>query len=77
MGDDLGFKGSTFLDPVTIPTHIFPQYKKGIDLVHKSGKKFRNMANGYGLGSGNSIPDYIPPDSFRGMIDATKKIRRS
>ena len=150
MGDDLGFKGSTFLDPVTIKTHIFPQYKRVIDLVHKSGKKFllhscgnifnimdglidlgidakhsnedgiapfekwielygdkiglfggidvniltlndydevyrivldrgaefRNMANGYGLGSGNSIPDYIPPDSFRGMIDATKEIRR-
>jgi uroporphyrinogen decarboxylase len=40
MGDDLGYKTSTLLDPVAIRTHIIPQYKRVIDLVHGSGKKF-------------------------------------
>jgi len=40
MGDDLGFKTSTLLEPDTIRNHILPQYKRVIDLVHASGKKF-------------------------------------
>jgi uroporphyrinogen decarboxylase len=150
MGDDLGHKTSTLLDPEIIRQHIFPQYKRIIDLVHASGKKFllhscgnifplmediialgidakhsnedqiapfsewihkysdriglfggfdlnllilndpdtvyknvleqglmyRRKANGYGLGSGNSIPEYIPVDGFMAMIEAAKEIRR-
>ena len=150
MGDDLGFKSSTLLEPETIITHIIPQYKRVIDLVHSAGKKFllhscgnifnimdeiigtgidakhsnedqiapfekwielyndrigllggfdlnllmlknyddvfnevvedgtrfRSMAKGYGLGSGNSIPDYIPLEGFQAMVDAVKEIRR-
>ncbi len=40
MGDDLGFKTSTLLEPDTIRQHILPQYKRVIDVVHRSGKKF-------------------------------------
>jgi uroporphyrinogen decarboxylase len=40
MGDDLGFKTSTLLEPDTIRTHILPQYKRVINIVHRSGKKF-------------------------------------
>ena len=40
MGDDLGHKTSTLLDPEIIKTHILPQYRRIIDLVHHSGKKF-------------------------------------
>jgi len=40
MGDDLGHKTSTLLEPEIIRTHIFPQYKRIIDLAHQSGKKF-------------------------------------
>ncbi|HLF36109.1 MAG TPA: uroporphyrinogen decarboxylase family protein [Cyclobacteriaceae bacterium] len=40
MGDDLGFKSTTLLEPETIRIHILPQYKRIIDLVHTSGKKF-------------------------------------
>jgi uroporphyrinogen decarboxylase len=40
MGDDLGFKTSTLLEPDTIREHIFPQYRRVIDLIHASGKKF-------------------------------------
>jgi uroporphyrinogen decarboxylase len=150
MGDDLGHKTSTMLEPDTIRQHILPQYKRIIDLVHASGKKFllhscgkifplmddiislgidakhsnedqiapflewiekysgriglfggfdlnllvlekpevvfqtvlkqgtlfRARANGYGLGSGNSIPGYIPVDGFLAMIEAVKEIRR-
>ena len=149
MGDDLGHKTSTLLDPEIIRQHIFPQYKRVINLIHQSGKKFllhscgnifplmedlidlgidakhsnedqiapfgewiekytdriglfggfdlnllvmekpetvfrtvleqgtnyRLMANGYGLGSGNSIPAYIPVDGYIAMIEAVKEIR--
>jgi uroporphyrinogen decarboxylase len=149
MGDDLGYKTSTMLDPEIIRQHIFPQYKRVIDLIHSSGRKFllhscgcifplmegliglgidakhsnedqiapfiewikkyssriglfggfdlnlliltspeevyrevlekgtlyRSKAMGYGLGSGNSIPGYIPVDGFLAMIEATKEIR--
>lgn len=149
MGDDLGFKSSTLLEPDTIRQHILPQYKRVIDTVHASGKKFllhscgkifevmdniidlgidakhsnedeiapfeewirryndriglfggidvnticlksydevyktvlekgrkfRKMARGYGLGSGNSIAEYVPVEGFMGMVDAVKKIR--
>jgi uroporphyrinogen decarboxylase len=150
MGDDLGYKTSTMLDPETIRTHILPQYSRIIDMVHASGKKFllhscgcifnimddiidlgidakhsnedqiapfekwielyseriglfggidvntlclmsgddvyrevlekgteyRRKARGYGLGSGNSIPGYVPVEGYEAMIDAVKEIRR-
>jgi uroporphyrinogen decarboxylase len=150
MGDDLGHKTSTMLDPDVIREHILPQFKRVIDIVHASGKKFllhscgrifplmddiialgidakhsnedqiapftewikkysdkiglfggfdlnllvlntseevyetvvkqgtifRSMAKGYGLGSGNSIPGYIPVEGFMAMIEGVKEIRR-
>jgi uroporphyrinogen-III decarboxylase len=150
MGDDLGHKTSTMLEPDIIRQHIFPQYKRVIDLIHSSGRKFllhscgcifplmddiialgidakhsnedqialfdewiekysdriglfggfdlnllvlekpeviydtvlrqgvlyREKARGYGLGSGNSIPEYIPVDGYMAMIEAVKEIRR-
>jgi uroporphyrinogen decarboxylase len=150
MGDDLGYKTSTMLEPETIRKFILPQYHRIIDLVHSSGKKFllhscgcifdlmediislgidakhsnedqispfdkwidlyndriglfggidmntlclkgyndvfrevlekgtefRRKAKGFGLGSGNSIPGYVPVEGFTAMIDAVKEIRR-
>jgi len=150
MGDDLGFKTSTFFDPETIREFILPQYKRVIDLIHshdkkfllhscgnifdvmddivnlgidakhsnedqiapfekwielynsriglfggfdlnllilnkyddiyrevlEKGTKFRSITRGYGLGSGNSIPEYIPVEGFQAMVDAVKEIRR-
>lgn len=150
MGDDLGFKTSTLLEPDTIRNFIFPQYKRIIDLIHQSGNKFllhscgkifdimddlidlkidakhsnedeiapfdrwielyndriglfggidvniltqntydevysmvlekgtkyRKSTKGYGIGSGNSIPEYVSPDSFKAMVDAVAEIRR-
>lgn len=45
------------------------------DEVVEKGIRFRNTANGFALGSGNSIPDYVPVDGYLAMIDAAKKIR--
>jgi len=43
--------------------------------VLEEGARFRSMTQGYGLGSGNSIPDYMSEEGFRAMIDATFEIR--
>ncbi len=149
FGDDLGFRTSTLIQPQMIISHIIPQYKRVIDLVHNTklpfllhscgnifdvmepiidagidakhsnedaiapfekwiddyggriglfggidvdllcrnsaqevyeyvlgaAGRFRQKANGYALGSGNSIPDYVPVDGFLAMIQATRKLR--
>jgi len=151
MGDDLGFKSATLLEPETIKTHILPQYKKIINIVHGVNKKFllhscgnifnvmddiiecgidakhsnedeiapfekwielyaeriglfggidvntlclnkyedvyktvlekgriyRDSAKGYGIGSGNSIAEYVSVEGFQAMIDAVKELRRT
>jgi hypothetical protein len=150
MGDDLGYKTATLLEPDTIRKHILPQYKRVIDIVHASGKKFllhscgnifevmediialgidakhsnedeiapferwiemynhriglfggidvnilclnkpdevfrivldrgmryRSMAGGYGIGSGNSIAGYVPVDNYLAMVEAVQELRR-
>lgn len=40
MGDDLGHRTSTMLEPDTIREFIFPNYQTIIDIVHNAGKKF-------------------------------------
>jgi uroporphyrinogen decarboxylase len=150
FGDDLGYKTSTLIKPITIRQYIIPQYKRIIELIHNyghpflwhscgcifeimddvidvgidakhsnedviapyekwielySGKiglfggidvdllcrlkpeeirnvvidkgiKFRRMAKGYALGSGNSIPDYVPVEGYLAMVSAVKEIRQ-
>lgn len=44
--------------------------------VVKKGQQFRCQANGYALGSGNSIPDYVPVDGYLAMIRAAQHIRQ-
>jgi len=41
------------------------------------GKKYRQMANGYALGSGNSIPDYVPVEGYLALVRAVQTIRQS
>ena len=150
MGDDLGFRTNTLLDPQVLREHVIPQYRRVISLVHGAGKKFlmhscgcifslmedliaagidakhsnedqiapfsrwitdysdriglfggfdmnelilnpydyvyhkvleegtefRAKARGYGLGSGNSIPEYASVEGFEAMVDAVREIRR-
>jgi uroporphyrinogen decarboxylase len=44
--------------------------------VIEQGSRFRAMAKGYALGSGNSIPAYMPPENYLAMLDAAREIRR-
>jgi uroporphyrinogen decarboxylase len=44
--------------------------------VLDEGTRYRAMAKGYGLGSGNSIPEYASVEGFMGMVDAVTEIRR-
>jgi uroporphyrinogen-III decarboxylase len=44
--------------------------------VLEQGMLFRRSARGYGLGSGNSIPEYVPVDGYMAMIEAVQEIRR-
>ncbi len=45
--------------------------------VVEKGTRFRRTANGYALGSGNSIPDYVPVDGYLAMIEAVRRIREA
>jgi uroporphyrinogen decarboxylase len=45
------------------------------DVVEK-GTRFRRQAHGYALGSGNSIPNYVPVEGYLAMIEAAHEIRR-
>jgi len=44
-------------------------------VVLERGRRFRAMAQGYALGSGNSIPDYVPVEGYRAMIRAVQTLR--
>jgi uroporphyrinogen decarboxylase len=45
------------------------------DTVFRLGQEYRRMARGYALGSGNSIPEYVPLDNYLAMIRAAQAIR--
>ncbi|HUW42265.1 MAG TPA: uroporphyrinogen decarboxylase family protein [Rectinemataceae bacterium] len=63
FGDDLGFKSSTLLSPGDIRSHIVPQYRRVVDLVHAAGKPFL-------LHSCGRIFDVMDDIIERGRIDA-------
>jgi uroporphyrinogen decarboxylase len=44
--------------------------------VVEKGLRFRNQAQGYALGSGNSIPDYVPVEGYLAMVRAAQQIRQ-
>lgn len=44
--------------------------------VVEMASRFRRSAAGYALGSGNSIPDYVPVDGYLAMVRAAQEIRR-
>ncbi len=149
VGDDQGYKVSTLVAPRVIRTHIVPQYRRVIELVHRAGRpflwhscgnifaimddmidaginakhsnedviapfstwierfgdriglvggidvdilcredpqvvferavemgrRFRAQGRGYALGSGNSIPDYVPVEGYLAMIRAAEALR--
>ncbi len=44
-------------------------------IVVERGRRFRGQANGYALGSGNSIPDYVPLEGYLALIDGARELR--
>ena len=44
--------------------------------VIEEGTRFRRLARGFALGSGNSIPAYVPPTGYLAMVEAVREIRR-
>lgn len=43
--------------------------------VVEDGTRFRQKARGYALGSGNSIPEYVPVENYLAMVRGAQKIR--
>lgn len=43
--------------------------------VRVLGAEYRAAACGYALGSGNSIPDYVPVENYLAMVEGAKDIR--
>ena len=41
-----------------MPGHIVGSFADVFEIVLERGLKYRELANGYALGSGNSIPDF-------------------
>jgi len=46
-----------------------------VRIVSEAGHRFRESAHGYALGSGNSIPEFVPVEGYLAMIDAARHIR--
>jgi len=69
-GDQIALLGGIDVDILcqNPPEEIF-------DLVVEKGTQFREMANGYALGSGNSIPEYVPAEGYLAMVKAAQHIR--
>lgn len=44
--------------------------------VRALGRRYRALAKGYALGSGNSIPDYVPLENYLAMVAAAQDLRR-
>lgn len=69
-GDRIGLLGGIDLDILCVekPEIVYEK-------VIERGQRYRQMANGYALGSGNSIPDYTPVEGYLAMIRAAQRIR--
>jgi len=46
-------------------------------IVKEQGAQFRARAGGYALGSGNSIPKYVPVENYLAMVRACRELRET
>ena len=69
-GDRIGLLGGIDLNVLCTlaPDEVFRR-------VVEQGRLYCSLAKGYALGSGNSIPDYVPVESYLAMVEAAKHIR--
>jgi len=70
-GDKIGMFGGIDTDLLCrkTPEEIY-------DLIIEDAARFRRTARGYALGSGNSIPGYVPVAGYQAMIRAAGELRR-
>lgn len=71
-GDKIALLGGFDMDFLCLKTE-----KEVYDEVLEKGEKFRDTANGYALGSGNSIPEYVPVENYLAMIRAARELRNA
>ncbi len=71
FGDRIALVGGIDVDLLCLQTSD-EIYKTVVEL----GLQFRNNAQGYALGSGNSIPDYVPVEGYLAMVQAGQQIRK-
>jgi uroporphyrinogen decarboxylase len=71
-GDRIGLLGGIDVDILcrADPQNIYEQ-------VLERGARYRSRARGYALGSGNSIPEYVPVEGYLAMIRAAQSLRSS
>ena len=69
-GDRIGLLGGIDVDLLCQKS---PDEIRGV--VYEKGRRYRALAKGFALGSGNSIPHYVPVEGYLAMIEAAKKIR--
>lgn len=43
--------------------------------VLERGRRYREKCRGYALGTGNSVPDYVPTGNYLAMVQAAKELR--
>ena len=70
-GARIGFCGGFDMDFICRKTPD-DVYESALEL----GRQYRRTARGYALGSGNSIPEYVPVENYLAMIRAAQTIRR-
>lgn len=70
-GERIGLLGGFDMDFLCLktPDEVY-------EAVMEQGREFRAKARGYALGSGNSIPDYVPTDNYLAMVRATQALRK-
>ncbi|MFO7633527.1 MAG: uroporphyrinogen decarboxylase family protein [Caldilinea sp.] len=69
-GERIGLLGGIDVDLLCRkpPAEVF-------EIVLERGLEYRRSAKGYALGSGNSIPDYVPVEGYLAMVRAAQAIR--
>lgn len=69
-GNRIGLLGGIDLDILCqkTPEEIY-------ETVLERGRRFRALAQGFALGSGNSIPDYVPVEGYLAMVRAGQALR--
>jgi uroporphyrinogen decarboxylase len=68
--DRIGLLGGIDLDLLCVHTP-----DETYRTVLERGRRYRQSARGYALGSGNSIPEYVPVENYLAMIRAAQELR--